>query len=156
MSKPLKPVPGSHGRCPKCKNTTVKSEILPKEVAQGYGPELALCASCGAIWEPIDEGQIWDESDRYCSLSEPCDNCAFRPGSPEMEDKAKWRDLLAKLRAGSRFYCHKGVPIEPDAENGFAYPHKPDGTPNEKRLRLCRGYLNVAGKWWAKDFAEVD
>ncbi len=30
-----------------------------------------------------------------------------------------------------------GVPIEPSAEHGFAYPKE------RKNLRLCRGYLNA-------------
>ena len=77
------------------------------------------------------------------SFSAPCDNCAFRPESPEQADTAKWKELIAKLRAGGAFHCHKGVPIAPKSEDGFAYPkHKPE------KLRLCRGYLNALGKWW--------
>jgi hypothetical protein len=53
-------------------------------------------------------------------LSAPCDNCAFRPGSPEQADTAKWKELIAKLRAGGTFHCHKGVPIAPESEDGFA------------------------------------
>ena len=37
----------------------------------------------------------------------------------------------------------KGVPLDPEGEDGFAYPKdKPE------KLRLCRGYLNALGKWW--------
>jgi hypothetical protein len=108
-----------------------------------YGHQIAICASCRTAWEPIDGTLIWDPSDPSASLSAPCDNCAFRPGSPEQADTAKWKELIAKLRAGGTFHCHKGVPIAPESEDGFAYPkHKPE------KLRLCRGYLNALGKWW--------
>jgi len=56
--------------------------------------------------------------------------------------------MIASLRAGASFHCHKGVPIVPDSEHGFAFPHRPDGTADKSKLRLCRGYLNALGKWW--------
>jgi hypothetical protein len=65
-----------------------------------------------AWWEPLDKALIWDPSDQSASLREPCDNCAFRPDSPEQADTAMWNELIAKLRAGGTFHCHKGVPID--------------------------------------------
>lgn len=68
----------------------------------------------------------------------PCDNCAFRPGSVEQRDTEKWRETIASLKAGARFYCHKGVPLDPAGENGFAYP-----TEKPSKLRMCRGWLRM-------------
>jgi hypothetical protein len=68
---------------------------------------------------------------------------AFRPGSPEQTHAEKWKELIAKLRAGATFHCHKGVPLDPEGEDGFAYPKD-----RPEKLRLCRGYLNALGKWW--------
>jgi len=108
-----------------------------------YGRQIALCANCRTAWEPIDGALIWDSSDLCASFSEPCDNCAFRPGSPEQANPEKWKEMIRQLRAGGAFHCHKGVPLDPEGEDGFAYPkHRPE------KLRLCRGYLNALGKWW--------
>lgn len=143
---------GSTLHCPKCGSRKVAHD--PKLTFKGHGPGIATCINCKAIWEPFDPAQIWDPSDPHCSFKEPCNNCAFRPGSPEQADTEKWKHLLDQLKCGGSFYCHKGVPIEPDAEHGFAYPSKTislnvDGKPIEKnvgdvkKLRLCRGYLNA-------------
>lgn len=131
---------GSAERCPKCGSHKTAFDFGMS--FQGYGPGLATCLNCGALWEPVDVKLIWDRSDPVCSSSEPCNNCAFRPGSNEQQDREKWRSMIASLKAGASFYCHKGVPIEPDSEHGFAYPS------DSKKLRVCRGYLNALGKWW--------
>jgi hypothetical protein len=108
-----------------------------------YGRQIALCANCRTAWEPVDGTLIWDPSDPSASFSKPCNNCAFRPESPEQADTAKWKEVIAKLRAGGTFHCHKGVPLDPEGEDGSAYPKD-----RPEKLRLCRGYLNALGKWW--------
>jgi hypothetical protein len=133
--------PGTADCCPKCKSRRV--HLHADHDIKFYGRQLAICANCRTVWEPIDQALIWDPSDRSASLREPCDNCAFRPGSPEQSDTEKWKELIAKLRAGGSFHCHKGVPIAPGSEDGFAYPKD-----RPEKLRLCRGYLNALGKWW--------
>lgn len=146
---------GSTEKCPKCGSRKVAWE--PDAKIAGYGPGLATCANCKTIWEPFAREQIWDTSDPYCSFKEPCNNCAFRPGSNEQEDRAEWIRLIGALKNGAQFYCHKGVPI--DAKNGFAYPTKRSrhdivgpcaehDTPDIKKLRLCRGYLNALRGFW--------
>lgn len=137
---------GSTRRCPKCGSTAVTNG--PTLKVRGYGPGLAACRNCRAIWEPFDMAEIWDPDDPLCTFREPCSNCAFRPGSPEQAAPAKWRKLIADLRAGAAFHCHKGVPIEPDAEHGFAYPK------DRRKLRTCRGYLDALGRWWDKERTE--
>lgn len=143
---------GSTQQCPKCGSRKVAHD--PKLKSGGYGPGMATCLNCKTLWEPFDPEQIWDTSDPHCSFKEPCNNCAFRSGSPEQADPQKWKSLVDQLKCGAQFFCHKGVPLEPDAEDGFSYPKKTlsvslDGKQIEKqigdvtRLRLCRGYLNA-------------
>ena len=147
------PWPGGPARCPKCLGTQVACEAAPPGV-KFYGKRIAICGPCGIAWEPIDETSIWDKTDPACSGSEPCDNCAFRPGSPEQKDTERWKTLIETLRAGGTFYCHKGVPLAPGSEHGFEYPMlKLDVLGHEVKtyatanMRLCRGYLNALGVW---------
>lgn len=144
---------GSTKQCPKCGSRKVAYDFALK--FKGYGPGLATCSNCKTLWEPFDPEQIWDTTDPHCSFKDPCNNCAFRPGSPEQADPVKWRDLIDQLKCGNAFFCHKGVPIEPDAEHGFAYPQRTTtvevaGIPptdvkvsDRSKLRICRGYLNA-------------
>jgi len=134
--------PGGRGRCPVCLSTHVIAAPTPDGLREFYGRELVVCL-CGAAWEPVDEAGIWNREDEMCSTKEPCDNCAFRPASPEQADKEKWNSMIEKLKTGQSFYCHKGVPIDPGGEDGFKYQKH-----NRNKLRLCRGYLNALGKWW--------
>lgn len=156
-----KPFPGTATCCPKCFSNKVAT--ADNQVTRFYSRTIAVCGACGAAWEPVPEDLIWDRSDPASSLRDPCDNCAFRPGSHEQSDKDEWKTMIANLREGAQFYCHKGVPITPSSEHGFAYPKKNvtvelDGVPSKtidvpdtKHLRLCRGYLNALGKWWSLD-----
>lgn len=79
-----------------------------------FDAPLQLCLDCGAVWEPFPaEGYVEDPV-----AAEPCDNCAFRPGSPEQRDPERWRELVTHLKPGAdpmgdhRFYCHKHMPID--------------------------------------------
>lgn len=136
--------PGGRHRCPECFSTHVETRPVTAEVVLAfYGKEIAVCGNCRCAWEPVDESQIWDRTDRYCSTATPCDNCAFSPGSPEQADTEKWKALIESLRAGGQFFCHKGVPIEPHSQDGFRYKK---GTFHH--MRLCRGFLNALDKWW--------
>jgi hypothetical protein len=153
---------GSSQRCPKCGSHHVVHD--PNLKFKGYGPGLAFCRNCECLWEPLDPAKLLDADDPQCSsFTEPCNNCAFRPGSPEQSDPEKWKSLIENLRhEDGRFYCHKGVPIESEAEHGYAYPTRTitidvEGVPRTakvvsdvRKLRLCRGYLMALGKWWDK------
>ena len=145
---------GSTQQCPRCGSRKVACDPTLRQ--DGYGPGLALCLNCKTLWEPFDPAQVWDKTAPHCSFREPCNNCAFRPGSPEQADPEKWKLLLDQLKCGGQFFCHKGVPIDADAEHGFAYPTRVlvvdgiEGVPrtekrvsDSKKLRLCRGYLNA-------------
>jgi hypothetical protein len=115
-----------------------------------YACTIEACRNCHAIWEPFDPTDLLDAEDRTSSFKEPCDNCAFRPGSPEQADTEKWRKLTVDLKAGAQFFCHKGVPINPQNEDGFDYPTNRDGTKNIRRMRICRGWLLMIGRHWDK------
>lgn len=131
------------GRCPSCGCRKVEHIDFPSEKFGDFcSRELEICVNCKAIWEPIDPRQIWDTSDPVCSFCEPCNNCAFRKGSPEQRDPKRWQEVMDGVSAGARFYCHKGVPIDPASEHGFRYPR------SERECRLCRGYLNMLPKIW--------
>lgn len=153
MKKPKRPAKGSGGRCPQCASTKVAFQA--DLVFKGYGPGLACCANCKAIWEPFDDAAIWDDSDHLCAFREPCNNCAFRKGSPERADPVEWAGIMDNVREIDGFFCHKGVPISAGAKHGFAYPHKMASVtlegvtssvevPDRKKLRYCRGWLNAA------------
>jgi hypothetical protein len=151
------------GRCPKCGSRRVKELTLPP--TGFYAEKLEACANCKAFWEPFDPAQLLDtDAPTTSSFKEPCDNCAFRPGSPEQKDAAKWKELMASLKANGRFYCHKGVPIVPGSKHGFAYPEKAvskelcPGTMFEdvKKLRMCRGWLMMWGERADKGIANAE
>jgi hypothetical protein len=44
--------------------------------------------------------------------------------------------MIASLRAGASFHCHKGVSIEPGSEHGFAYPNDEAGKPAKPRAPI--------------------
>ncbi len=126
----------------------IRADFPTERCGDFYARELAVCVNCRTAWEPIDPSQIWDPSDALCSFREPCDNCAFQPGSPKQRDPEHWRELMAGLKGGASFYCHKGVPLDPGGKHGFAYPSNP------AKLRLCHGYLNMLGRQRGGEEAE--
>lgn len=140
-------------QCPKCASQRWGDADQP--ITAFYAPTLRVCANCGTAWEPFDEADLLDAGERYSSFKEPCNNCAFRPGSTEQQDTEKWKDLIGQLAYDAdrgffqshRFYCHKGVPLdlehETASESGFAYPYTADGKPIVAKLRPCRGYLRM-------------
>lgn len=149
------------GRCPKCGSRKVRPMSMPK--TGFYAETVETCVNCKAIWEPFDPAQLLDaDMPRTSSFKEPCDNCAFQPGSVEQQNPEQWAELMASLKNNGRFYCHKGVPIDPGGKHGFAYPEKPvskelaPGTmfQDVKRLRMCRGWLKMWGAQMQKEAAK--
>ncbi|HZV56132.1 MAG TPA: hypothetical protein VFF89_00525 [Sphingobium sp.] len=136
-------------QCPRCASRRTKDIDAPSP-NDFYHRIIRGCMNCQTIWEPYDPADTIDPTERLASFIEPCNNCAFRPGSPEQTDVEEWKKTIASLKAGGGFYCHKGVPIDPSNENGFAYPE--DGR-NPRKMRLCRGYLNMWGALRLKEMA---
>ena len=114
-----------------------------------YSDDVRACFNCQTIWEPFDPADLLDpKREPLGAFNHPCNNCAFRKGSPEQRDPEGFAKLRAKLGwLGASFYCHKGVPVEPGSEDGFAYPKDAAGKPITRKLRLCRGYLNQLGSF---------
>jgi hypothetical protein len=123
-----------------------------------------MCLDCAAVWEPFPESYVRDP---VCA--ELCNNCAFRPGSSEQQDKVKWKALIDSLHPDAeyghfrgQFFCHKGVPIDMSRGPGnFLFPMKPvllDGEPvknpdgstvmtqDTSKMRTCSGFLRFV---WA-------
>lgn len=147
------------GQCPKCGCRRVEALLVAQEFPlRFYAQDLEACVNCKAIWEPIDRTLLWDPDDLLAAFSEPCGNCAFRPGSPEQGNPDRWREILDAVKLhGGEFFCHKGVPLDPVGEHGFAYPTKVEPRasamagetvriPDRSRMRLCRGFLNMWGQ----------
>lgn len=166
MTRQMKPrdIKGSIHRCPKCGSRKVI--FAPDLACKGYGPGLASCANCKALWEPFDPNDQFTLDEPLASFKEPCNNCAFRPGSHEQANVEKWKETMASLKAGGSFYCHKGVPIEAGAEHGFAYPEKIDPAATKMagqaikvsdrgKMRICRGYLNMISRQWAREEMKI-
>jgi hypothetical protein len=125
-------------QCPKCASR--RWADAEQAITDFYATTIRVCANCGTAWEPFEPGDLLDVDMPLTScFIDPCNNCAFRKGSPEQRDPEKFAELRAKLAGGGSFYCHKGVPVSPESENGFDYP---EGGKNPRKLRLCRGYLN--------------
>lgn len=146
-------------QCPKCASR--RWGDADQDITKFYATTLRVCANCGTAWEPFEEADLLDAGMRYSSFKEPCNNCAFRPGSNEQQNIEDWKELMAKLKCGGFFYCHKGVPIDlhhkSPTDSGFAYPTKPvsvtvDGqviskdVPDPSKLRMCRGFLRAWDK----------
>jgi hypothetical protein len=156
-------------QCPACRSKRVR-RIRKGDVAsldEYFGCDLETCLDCRALWEAWPESGYIPEP--VCA--QPCDNCAFRPGSPEQQDPVKWRPLIESLKPSpvdgmfaGRFYCHKGVPIDMTKGPGnFLFPEKPltvDGEPllnpqtgervmipDQTKMRTCSGFLRM---FWAR------
>ncbi|KUR80796.1 hypothetical protein [Novosphingobium sp. FSW06-99] len=114
-----------------------------------YSADVRCCVNCQTIWEPFDPAEMLDPArEPLGAFRHPCNNCAFRKGSPEQCDPESFAKLRAQLGwHGASFYCHKGVPVDPASEDGFRYPKDASGNPIRRKLRLCRGYLNQLGSF---------
>lgn len=145
------PIKG-RGRCPAC--ACRKVGLTEQPITDFYSRTLEVCANCGAAWEPMPPGgEHLDSDGTPFPFNEPCDNCAFRPGSHEQQDTEEWKKTMGSLKKGGRFFCHKGVTINLENKSGFNYPTDGNGKPIIKKLRTCRGYLNMISRHWQKEFS---
>jgi hypothetical protein len=137
--------------CPDCKSPRVSRTTILRATALSRRPtEYACCRACGTAWEayPAD----WCED---VVGAAPCDNCAFRPGSPEQADPEHWKWLVGQLRAGQEFRCHKGAPIRnlhaaPDAAGNVAVEFDKDWV--QKHGRKCAGFMRMV--WQMREKGE--
>lgn len=66
-----------------------------------------------------------------------CDNCAFRPGSPERADPWGWMRKTEAFEYGQLFYCHKGMKAELTSDGSLRYLPGADLA----TLKPCAGWL---------------
>jgi hypothetical protein len=139
-------------QCPRCASRRwldSSDASIPPPPGNFYSADVRICVNCKTIWESFDPKDLLDpQHEPLGAFHHPCNNCAFRKGSPEQSDPEGFAKLRSQLGwRGARFYCHKGVPVEPGSEDGFAYPKDSAGVPITHKLRLCRGYLNQLGSF---------
>jgi hypothetical protein len=126
--------------CPRCKSIRITR-------VNQTGTPYDVCRACGTVWEAYPED--WCEDVVGAS---PCDNCAYRPGSPEQKDAKGWKQLIATLRAGGEFRCHKGAPIHgllggapnPDGSTTVEF----DAEWVQRHGRKCAGFIRMV---WAME-----
>lgn len=135
-------------QCPRCGSRRSAGLGAPS-AGSFYSQDIRACSNCRAMWEPFDTAELLDPGNEPLgAFRQPCNNCAFRKGSPEQRDPEAFARLRAQLGwHGASFYCHKGVPVDPTDPDGFAYPRDREGKPIRRKLRLCRGYLNQLGNF---------
>lgn len=109
------------GDCPFCGSDDLRFPMDDKSVA--------VCFGCLAAFEPETR------ANPECQL---CDNCAFRPDSPERQDEWLWLQLLETTieYADHPFHCHKNLKIKMK-ENGYSFL-QPTG--DESPLKPCAGW----------------
>ena len=106
--------------------------------------EHAFCMDpkCETTWEPFNPEDLAIPDDRFSVFVRPCDNCAFRPGSPERENPEKWELLQQRIHLGGAvFYCHKGVPVSDGDEESHDHFKTESGALDKAKLRECAGWL---------------
>jgi len=119
-------------RCPVCRSRRTAVATGPAMALSAIPTLYGVCADCSAVWEAFPPDWKHD----VCE-AEPCDNCAFRPGAPEHADTAEWRAMLADLKQGREFRCHKGGPIKLDLDAGTA---EFDAQWVTRHGRICAGF----------------
>ncbi len=124
--------------CPNCKSIRIERTTLPATGMSHTMTQYDLCRACSTVWEAYPDD--WCED---VVGADPCDNCAFRAGSPEQADPAEWRKLVAILRAGQEFRCHKGAPILGLIDDP---PQRFDEAWILRRGRKCAGFMKMV---WA-------
>jgi hypothetical protein len=126
-------------RCPRCRSRRTVVEQAPAMALSHVPTQMAVCRDCEAVWEAYPADWKHDAVE-----GSPCDNCAFGKGSPESTDREGWLELLAKLRDGQEFKCHKGAPIIIDQAAGTV---EFDERWVRQHGRTCAGFLRAMWQW---------
>lgn len=133
------PWPQDLHRCPKCQGRRTSVEMAAPMGLSHVPTLMGVCIDCKTMWEayPAD----WQHD---AVGATPCDNCAFGKGSPESSDREAWLSMLAKLRMGQEFRCHKGAPMIIDNEAGTI---EFDAAWVKLWGRTCAGFLKAMQQW---------
>lgn len=79
---------------------------------------VGVCSNCATAFIP----EI-----RANPAIQMCDDCAWRPGSPERKDPYQWAQMIeVTIEGGQPFYCHKGLTCRVENTN-LIYQMPPDG-----------------------------
>lgn len=117
-----------HAIDPICGGCGATGLILSEKADTTYG----LCPDC----ERLQEVEL-----RADPCAQLCDNCAFRPDSPERTDPWGWMRMQEKhIEGGVPFYCHKGLPLEFNLK-GSTHVIDTDATRLEAKEKPCAGWL---------------
>ena len=109
-------------RCPTCRSEDV-------EKADADGSPIAVCQNCATVVVP---------EMRENPAIELCDDCAFRPNSPERQDPYKWAEIIEVtiVNGDHPFYCHKGLTCELHGTT-LSYNRPEEGT---RAMTPCAGW----------------
>jgi hypothetical protein len=104
-----------------------------------------FCAKCEKVWEP---------EHRDKPAKQMCNNCAFRPGSPERSAPDSWRQLREQsVEAGQPFACHKDMPAVVTPGTGYRFL----GADLERdKVTYCAGWLAHRCAWLAMQADEKE
>lgn len=109
--------------CPACGSDRV---IFP-DVTR----EACCCLDCRQLFVP---------EHRADPAVQLCDDCAFRPGSPERADQYKWAEIIQTtiVDRSHPFHCHKGLACKVDAATATITYLQPE--PGQKPMTPCAGW----------------
>jgi len=118
--------------CPACRSSATFEEDFACTLVE-------FCMNCGIFWEK--------ETRSPDKLHTPCDNCAFRPNSPERADPEAWAAVAKTVEEGL-FLCHKRVPAVL-TENAYEFKC------TVQNANQCMGWLaSRLGKIYSKSGGE--
>ncbi len=113
------------GRCGGCGSRNIlQADMFDTDVQHG------ICLNCRRLQEI--ETRDWP-------VSQMCDNCAFRKGSPERADPYRWAEVMETITRGQSFHCHKGLVMSQPDERGDVTFEAPDA--EKGRVKVCAGWL---------------
>lgn len=92
--------------------------------------EACACADCKQLYVP---------EHRADPAKQMCNDCAWRPGSPERQDEYKWAMIVEAtiVQQEHPFYCHKGLACEVDLKGSAVSYLRPE---SEEQLTPCAGW----------------
>ena len=108
-------------KCPRCGSDEV---LVPDGTL-----EAVACGNCTQLFVPENREQ---------PETQMCDDCAFRPNSPERQDEYKWADIIDTTIVNEihPFYCHKGMACKLSG-NTLTYQMPEEG---EAAMTPCAGW----------------
>ena len=109
-----------------------------------------VCPACGSMNVKFPEGeveacvcfdcvQLFVPENRTNPDKQMCNDCAFRPNSPERQDLYKWAEIIRATIVDQEhpFHCHKGLKCRLQGQDlVYLTPE-----PGEALMHPCAGWL---------------